>query len=73
MLTSSTAEPTAQASGFPPYVLKWRDCPMHLAISAERKKEDPKLGVADKTHGSPFYLGWSPLLQEGSHFRSPSP
>ena len=33
MLTSSTAEPTAQASGFPPYVLKWRDCPIHLAIS----------------------------------------
>jgi len=32
-LTSRTADPTAEATGFPPYVLKWRAVPMPLAIS----------------------------------------
>jgi len=38
-LTSSTAEPTAHASGFPPNVLKCRNCPIHLALSAEKEKQ----------------------------------
>lgn len=45
-LTSSTAEPTAHASGFPPNVLKCRDCPMHLAISAERENNGSSVCVS---------------------------